>query len=937
MATRCGTTYAVGPLDHESPPQDGDRTIDMDAREGTSTDGMDQRTEGASINSYLSELMPLGLGLRFSPVEGHATSSVPASDTLQDMIDISCSGQTDAARDVTSRSGLADVARGYPSHSGITDVAGGDDLLLEDEASRSWNRSYADALANRSPSGRHSSPPKLIDTYDNDFISPRTTARAPSRAMSTIDTTPHFFAHWFDSEPQTEHAETELKSPRWSDIADDEDLGEIPAGWTIGAHAVQPQCEEHALHELLDEWTQDLSPEVKDLLTQRAEKLKNMRVVTAETVSETTDQVVENQPSRSKQKTSGSGGRENSQIPTSAKGKGRATTVPSVIEIIESDDEKNDDNVRLNQIRADALLARRLHEHLNRIQGDIDELKRTRDQQAGVAGPSNIRRDTCSMEMKPNNTSAPKASSQLPKTTTLYKLMQMDKKSPSYSSSSPSSSSSSGNDDSGLNLAGDSDWSSFGSEPSDPGSADSADTKNKKKSAKRKWKTKMMKLRFEQSNAKVDPPFVYNGEPNYTLYQKWILEAKDWLKLSFIRHKNRVACLKKYLSGRAHSFYMRDVARCPSNWTLARFLEALFDHCFLTNFREIQREKYFAFSQRGHPIRNYRRDLEELADSVGHIAKCDFTIRFWHGADQYLRVRWAEIGLDPETASTDQLERAAERFERALKLSHAEGRGYQRDRDQHPPRYSSSNDAHRGQRSNPDDRKPAFGKGKTDVRKPRWPNTNQPPAKKSQLSKEQMNEYHAQGKCFECGEAGHIGKNCPKKCTARPPASLRAATVDFSEIRRLDALRAADSLGLMSIEFTNRTHNPELEAAMDDVLVAHTLDTLRNAVPFVFDYFHDPNNSPYSATRFQLDRWSLTEFILWDWHTCDSHIISRADLLSGDFNIAAWLYDEKAKIEDQLLTGYPDNHLPRPPSPSPSRIWQLCHGDEPEHEEITTA
>jgi hypothetical protein len=150
----------------------------------------------------------------------------------------------------------------------------------------------------------------------------------------------------------------------------------------------------------------------------------------------------------------------------------------------------------------------------------------------------------------------------------------------------------------------------------------------------------MLKLRLEKANTKHDSPFVYNGEPNFTLYQKWVLEAKDWLKHSYIQRKHRVARLKKYLAGCAFMFFMR--------------------------------EKYLAFTQRGHPVRNYWRDLEELANSVGRISSHDLAIRFWQGADKYLRVKWAENGFDPELSSLDELEGTAKQYECASKLRHAE-------------------------------------------------------------------------------------------------------------------------------------------------------------------------------------------------------------------------------------------------------------------------
>ena len=71
---------------------------------------------------------------------------------------------------------------------------------------------------------------------------------------------------------------------------------------------------------------------------------------------------------------------------------------------------------------------------------------------------------------------------------------------------------------------------------------------------------------------------------------------------------------------------MRDVTHEPRKWSLAHFLEELFDHCFPTNFQTLQHEKYLAFMQCGHPVQNYHCDLEELANSVGNITSQDLAI-----------------------------------------------------------------------------------------------------------------------------------------------------------------------------------------------------------------------------------------------------------------------------------------------------------------------
>ncbi|KZT26147.1 hypothetical protein NEOLEDRAFT_1113526, partial [Neolentinus lepideus HHB14362 ss-1] len=100
-------------------------------------------------------------------------------------------------------------------------------------------------------------------------------------------------------------------------------------------------------------------------------------------------------------------------------------------------------------------------------------------------------------------------------------------------------------------------------------------------------------------------------------------------------------------------------------WSLKRFLEELFNYCFPVNFRTIQRERYLAYRQDGHSIRDYKRHLEELADSVGNISKRDFVIRFWQGADKYLRVQWAKDGYDPEKSKILDLQESGERYEQS--------------------------------------------------------------------------------------------------------------------------------------------------------------------------------------------------------------------------------------------------------------------------------
>ena len=137
-----------------------------------------------------------------------------------------------------------------------------------------------------------------------------------------------------------------------------------------------------------------------------------------------------------------------------------------------------------------------------------------------------------------------------------------------------------------------------------------------------------------------------------------------------------------------------------------------------------------------------------------------------------------------------------------------------------------------------------------------------------------MADYHAQGKCFECGDTGHLSKDCLKRTRACPPANLCSASASVRppvDTDHFDSLRMATLMGLLSISLDVRPDSNDLYVAVNEVLIAHTLHKLYNAVPFAQDFSSNITNDPMSPSCFQMELVTNNDFQLTDFHTGDTY------------------------------------------------------------------
>jgi hypothetical protein len=140
---------------------------------------------------------------------------------------------------------------------------------------------------------------------------------------------------------------------------------------------------------------------------------------------------------------------------------------------------------------------------------------------------------------------------------------------------------------------------------------------------------------------------------------------------------------------------------------------------------------------------------------------------------------------------------------------------------------------------------------------------------------------------------------------------------------RLAALEEGNQMGLFCLGPTGCFGLPSaprmLISEENRAQIEYTaLLTLRAAVPLPLDELQRPVHDPFMDDRFELVKWGgPNTYLLTDRHNCDSHVVYFDQLCDPDFDIAAWLTEEKLAIIDQLIRRAPED-LPRWSGP---RLW----------------
>ena len=195
-------------------------------------------------------------------------------------------------------------------------------------------------------------------------------------------------------------------------------------------------------------------------------------------------------------------------------------------------------------------------------------------------------------------------------------------------------------DNSSMDPLSDSDISTSDPDSSDSSSESSLDPdmsddsykyyKQRHKKSK-KYRKNKGKKRTKKSLLKPIPPDKYDGMPDTQLFHKFMTQLMAYLEDVHIPEHCHIYILSNYLTEKVYTFYTRDIACDPKQWTAAKFLKALFDNVFPVNFRLKQHEKLDKFYQNNKTVKTYVAKLAELFMSIGFLDDHERVHKLWKG------------------------------------------------------------------------------------------------------------------------------------------------------------------------------------------------------------------------------------------------------------------------------------------------------------------
>jgi len=124
----------------------------------------------------------------------------------------------------------------------------------------------------------------------------------------------------------------------------------------------------------------------------------------------------------------------------------------------------------------------------------------------------------------------------------------------------------------------------------------------------------------------------------------WQLPSKRFmLRVNIIIHLSEL--VQSLLRGTIAHFYMQNVARNPSQWTMSQFRKELFNYCFPHNLIELIQQKFDNLMQGRKSLVDYISIIEKMAECVPDVDNALKRCKLFEGANRYLQISWRWRGM----------------------------------------------------------------------------------------------------------------------------------------------------------------------------------------------------------------------------------------------------------------------------------------------------
>ncbi|KAJ8456367.1 hypothetical protein ONZ51_g12171 [Trametes cubensis] len=428
--------------------------------------------------------------------------------------------------------------------------------------------------------------------------------------------------------------------------------------------------------------------------------------------------------------------------------------------------------------------------------------------------------------------------------------------------------------------------------------------------------------------------FVWDGTADLDLFDQWTYEVDTWAELNELPDRVVIKLMIQFMKGEAGKFFMRHVSTRQSEWTVKKLYEALFDYCFPSDYKARLRAHLERSYQGKNRVRDFVRDIQQLAVRFPHVTDFQLVQIFWKGLNTHLRVYLIEKGLNPEKTKLDKLVKYAVRKEDAYTEARHEERSFTgKVPGRKWGRFDSRVEGPEAYQPDKNQREGAFAKnrprtdrsGQSDTKRT---HTNAPKRPRREgghsntLSREERDQLRAEGRCFNCRETGHQSSNCPARKTAKAPSGvgLQAGAVNFESLEKL-AERARRTHGdtLFSGAVTFNTGPETLEGGQEGEWTrAHELDCIEY-IQSLFTSYYDPQTAIEAglepSEQFEVERHGGEDLFLITDHLAfiglpEEYVVSRSQLEDPSWGVPDILQQEwNAWIEvtapPEYGTGFP--------------------------------